>query len=345
MRGFMMFSSRSLHSRKRKGIALASSVLAGALVLPLSGCGTLAADAKDKYPTKSIDYVIPFEAGGTTDLLGRQVGDSLADEIGSKVVYDNVAGSGGALGTEQAVTADPDGYTLGMSAVSTMTVAPLQNSKLSYQKPEDYTVFGRLPIQPMVLAVKADAPWDTMSEFVEDARKNPGKLSISNSGTYATPGLASYATERAADVEFNIVPYAGGGADARNAVLGGDADATIAGGPLFKGFVDIGDMKILGVYFDGEYPLYPDAPSAFDEGVEWEAVAEFILVGPPGLPEEVTNTVSDNLESAITTEKFENEVDKLGFIADYADPAETERIIKDAQGTNAELVDYVESRQ
>lgn len=320
------------------------AALVGTLVLAAVSCGTSTSSAGD-YPNSSISYVVPFEAGGTTDLLGRQVGTALSEAMDTKVSFDNVAGAGGALGTERAVTAKADGYTVGMAAVTTMTVAPLQNPDLSYQSTDDYTIFGRLPLQPMVLVVREDAPWDTMGEFIQDAGKNPGTVSIAHSGTYTTPGLASYAMERAADVKFNIVPYAGGGSDARNAVLAGDADATIAGGPLFEGFVKSGQMKVIGVFFDGGYPLYPDAPSAFDEGVEWEAVSEFLLLGPPRIPEDVASKISENLKAAVTSSDFEAKAKELGFISDYADPEETSKLVQQAQGEMAELVDYVETRQ
>lgn len=321
-----------------------AAALSGTAVLAMTACGTLA-KSSGEYPSGSISYIVPFEAGGTTDLLGRQVGAALANEMDAKVTFDNVSGGGGALGTERAVTAEADGYTVGMTALTTLTVAPLQNPDLSYQSIDDYTIFGRLPRQPMVLAVRADAPWDSMSEFVEDAAKSPGKLSIANSGTYSTPGLASYAMERAADVKFNIVPYAGGGSDARNAVLAGDADATIAGGPLFEGFVKSGEMKVIGVFLDGDYPLYPDAPSAFDQGVEWEAVSEFLLLGPPQIPEDVAATITEELKASVTSSDFEDKANELGFISDYAGPEETAKLVKEAQDEMAELVDYVATRQ
>ena len=302
-------------------------------------------DAAADFPSKRVEFVVPFAPGGGTDLLAREYGDALAEALGGDVSYQNVEGAGGAVGADRVVQSEPDGHTVGMPTGVALTVGPLTNDDLSFATPEDYTVFGKLPIHPMVIVTSADAPWESLSDLVAAAEETPGEISIAVSGTYSTPGLAAYAIEQEGGVEFNVVPFTGGGADARTALVAGEVDAAIAGGAVYKGFVDANELKVLGVFHDEPYPLYPDAPLSMDEGIDWQAASDFFLIGPPGVPADIQERISTAAEEAVNNEDFASFAEESGYVIEWTGPEESIEILDEYTSDMTELVQYVQSRQ
>jgi len=198
-------------------------VVVAAIALMLASNG---AAAQDAYPSRPITLVAPFPPGGVADLTARPVAAALEKVLKNPVGVVNKTGAAGAVGMQYVATSRPDGYTL-LLALSSISIIP-EADKIFGRQPA-FTVDQFAPIalvsaDPTILVVRAESPWKTAKEFIEDAQKRPGQISYSSSGVYGTLHMAMTLLEHAANVKLRHVPYAGAG-PALTAILGGHADA------------------------------------------------------------------------------------------------------------------------
>jgi tripartite-type tricarboxylate transporter receptor subunit TctC len=203
-----------------------SCLAAGALLL----CAAGAALAQAPYPSKPITMIVPFPPGGLADLVARPVAEAMARDLGQPVVIENKAGAGGGIGMAYVAKAPADGYTVVMS-LSSFTVLPEADVVLG--RPQMYALNALRPIarftaDPTVLAVRADAPWKTAKDFVEDAKQHPGKINYGSSGNYGTMHVPMEILAQNAGVKLTHVPYTGAG-PAVVALLGGQIQALSTG--------------------------------------------------------------------------------------------------------------------
>ena len=184
----------------------ARSALAGCLltVAALAATPTSAAD----YPTRPIKLVVPYAAGGPTDVLGRLVGEFLSRDLKQPVIVENKAGAQGAIGAEIVARSEPDGYTLFVTAASIIVLNPMLYKKLSYD-PRDLRVLSLMTDLPVVMEVHPSVPAKTVAEFVAYAKANPGKVNFGSAGTGGTIHLAGEMFKQIAGVDIVHVPYRG----------------------------------------------------------------------------------------------------------------------------------------
>jgi tripartite-type tricarboxylate transporter receptor subunit TctC len=282
--------------------ALAVLVCAGAL----SACGVGGPEAGSSgadYPTKNVRIVVPYAAGGPTDLAGRASADCLSNQLGQPFVVENIDGGAGAIGMTEMTTAKPDGYTLAIGTIGNIVVAPLVGEGVQYSS-DDIVPLGKIYEMPSALVVPADSPYDTAEELIAAAEAEPGRVKV------ATPGAASLyhvALQRLADehgVEFNVVPF-DGGAPAVTAFLGGNVDAMfLEASEQIRGLQSGGKGAIVATGSPDPVDFLGDVPTLESLGYDGlpSTSAFFTLVAPAETPQEVLDTLGETLETCLADE-------------------------------------------
>jgi tripartite-type tricarboxylate transporter receptor subunit TctC len=280
-----------------------------ALVL-LAGVAPAAAD---DYPSRPITLVAPFPPGGVADLTARPVAAALEKVMKNPVGVVNKTGAAGAVGMQFVATSKPDGYTL-LLALSSISIIP-EADKL-FGRPPAFTVDQFAPIalisaDPTILVVRADSPWKTAKEFIEDAKKRSGQISYSSSGIYGTLHMAMELLSHAAGIKLRHVPHAGAG-PALNAILGGHVDALASGPSVVIPQIKAGKLRALAGWGASRVAAMPDVPTFKELGYP---DAEFYIwagiFAPKGTPEPVLAKLRTGTREAVNDPAFKNAMDKL----------------------------------
>ncbi len=258
--------------------------VAAAALLCLSATATMTVQAAG-YPERPVTLVVPFPPGGVADTIARPIAQALGDKLGQPIVIENKGGAGGAIGIGQAGRAKPDGYTLLMS-LSSISILPaadrLLERKPAYQL-DQFVPIARITADPTVLVVRADAPYKTLDEFLEAARKQGGKLSYGSSGIYGTMHVPMEMLQNAAGIKMMHVPFTGAG-PAVQALVGGQVDALATGPSSVMQLIQAGRVRPLAHWGDGKLESLPQVPSLKSKGldasfVQWSGI--FALAGTP----------------------------------------------------------------
>ena len=253
------------------------------------GLAMLAAStAWAQYPERPITMIVPFPPGGVADTVARPIADALSRELGQTVVVDNKGGAGGAIGAGQAARATPDGYTI-MLMLSSISILPeadkVLGRKAAYET-TDFKPIARITADPTVLVVPAQAPWKTVDEFVDAARKAPGKLNYGSSGIYGSMHVPMTMLEQKSGIQMTHVPYTGAG-PAVAALLGGQVDAISTGPSSVLQHVKAGSVRVLAHWGDKPLDSLPDVPSLGDAGYDVKFVQWSGIFVPKDVPAEV----------------------------------------------------------
>jgi len=281
-------------------------------VVVLAAAARVAA-AQDAYPSRPITLVAPFPPGGVADLTARPVAAALEKVLKNPVGVVNKTGAAGAVGMQYVATSRPDGYTL-LLALSSISIIP-EADKIFGRQPA-FTVDQFAPIalvsaDPTILVVRADSPWKTIRDLIDDAQKRPGQISYSSSGVYGTLHMAMTLFEHAANVKLRHVPYSGAG-PALTAILGGHVDALASGPVVVLPHVKAGKLRALAGWGDKRVAALPDVPTFKELGYP---DAEFYIwagvFAPKGTPEPVLARLRDAMRQAVTDAEFKAAMDRL----------------------------------
>jgi tripartite-type tricarboxylate transporter receptor subunit TctC len=280
------------------------------------------------YPTKPVTLVVPFRAGSAPDVTFRILAEQAEKDLGHKVVILNRPGPGGTIGVAEVARAAPDGYTIGMAAVAILTLQPLLQD-LPYKGPDDVTLIAQTNEAPTALAVRADSPWRTLAEFLAEAKKRPGQLSVGLGGglhTILHVGLALL--EKSAGVRFNAVPFDAGAQ--LPAVLGGTVDSGLGQTALFAPHVKAGKLRVLGQF--GRTRALRDVPTFTEQGHDITVIPYEFLIAPKGTPAAVIGRLAGAFRKAVESPAFRDYADKGGLIVSYLGPEElAQRLAADAR--------------
>lgn len=292
----------------------ARSALAGCLLTVAAVAATPAAIAAE-YPTRPIKLVVPYAAGGPTDVLGRLVGEFLGRDLKQPVVVENKAGAQGAIGAEIVARSEPDGYTLFVTAASIIVLNPMLYKKLPYDPVKDFRILALLTDLPVVMEVHPSVPAKTVAEFVAYAKANPGKVNFGSAGTGGTIHLAGEMFKQIAGVDMVHVPYRGAG-PALTDLLAGNIqvmfDTLSTALPPVKG----GLLRPLGVSSEKRSPDLPDVPTIAESGYpDYRVSVWFGIAAPARLPDDVAQKVSASLDRALNDDAFRASLEKIGFPA------------------------------
>lgn len=252
-----------------------------------------------QYPERPIQMIVPFAAGGGADVVARIVAAALSAELGQQVVVDNRGGAGGTIGSELAADAEPDGYTLVMQTVSSAVLNAILYPNLTFDLVEDFEPIGRIGSSATFMYIHNSVPAETLDEFLELARANPGRFSYNSSGLGAIMHLTGELLSERTGIEMVHVPYRGAG-DALTDFIAGATDLTFGIAPAYLPYVNDGILRALMVNGVERHPLLPDVPTAAESGLEdFEISNWYAIFGPAGTPSEVIERVNQALVSAL----------------------------------------------
>jgi len=273
---------------------------------------TLAGSAfAQAWPAKPVRVVVAFTAGGTTDILARNVGQQLSERLGQQFVIDNKPGAGGNLGTELVVRAPADGYTLIVNSVGPIAVNPTLYPKLPYNPLTELVPIVQIAEVPNVLVVHPSLPVKTLEEFVAHAKANPGKLNCSSTGIGTSSHLSCYVLGKRAGFEATHVPYKG--ADALRDLLAGRVQFMFATIPSVRQHIEAGSLRAIAVSSVKRSRSLPDVPTVAERGYPgFEAGSWFGFFGPKGTPPEVISTLNKHVNEIIAVPATEGAMVKEG---------------------------------
>jgi len=299
------------------------TALAATSALALVACGSNTSssgggggEAGDWQPNRPITYIIPYGTGGSTDPIGRQFASQLSEILGAEVIVENREGGAATIGTTGIVTAQPDCYTIGLSNHTALANQPALNADLPFQTTDDYTPLIKLGDIPVVLAVNADTPWQTLEEFLAAAEEDPNGIGYGTSGAGGTPDSAAKLLEIRSGIELNRVPFSGGGGEALTATVSGEIDSIGTFYPSMQGFLDSGDLRPLGVFYDEEYPLLADLPLIGQEYEGASMPAAYYTIAPANLDESCRDTLVEASKQVVESEEFQSWAEENGFVTD-----------------------------
>jgi tripartite-type tricarboxylate transporter receptor subunit TctC len=273
------------------------------------------AAAQTAFPSKPVELVVPFQPGGGTDALARAFADATRRHMPQSVVIVNKPGASGAIGWQDVINARPDGYRLAVVTVEVTTLPHMGLAKFSY---EDLTPIARLNADQAAITVRADAPWNTVEEFLAAAKKDSGKLSMGNAGNGSIWHLAAAALEDKTGTKFNHTPFQGAG-PAVLALLGGHIDAVAVSPAEVTIHVQAGKLKTLAVMAEQRVKGFDKVPTLKERNIDlvigtWRGIA-----APKNTPPEVIAYLKEVSRKAADEPAFREVLDKqnLGFA--YAD--------------------------
>jgi tripartite-type tricarboxylate transporter receptor subunit TctC len=284
------------------------SLLAGAVLAALSPAGAPA----ENYPNRAITMVVPFAAGGLTDVPARILAAMLQERTGQSIVVENKVGGSGTVGGAYAVRAAPDGYTLFANSIA--DAQNLHFMPVPYNAVDDFAMIGMIVEgPPLVLIVDAALPYKSVADMVADARANPKKLSFGTSGPATSPALALAQLNALAKTEIVGVPYRGSGEAARN-VAGGGIQGAFAFYAQAKPLADDGKVRALAVASPQRIPTWPEVPTFAELGYPNFDYNGFVgLAAPLKTPPEIIAWLNKQLNEVVQSELFRSRMEALGM--------------------------------
>ena len=299
-----------------RGAALALSVCA--LALPASAA---------EYPTHAIKMIVPFAAGGGTDVLARIVAQNINIKLGQPVVVENQPGASGAIGTRAVMKAEPDGYTLLMAstgALMAVSAGAKEEGPFDVNKYLTPIVIGAAP--PYLLVASPTLPVKTTADLIRYAKEKPEALSYGSSGIGAASHLSGLLFAGMTGIKLLHVPYRGTGPGVTD-LIGGRIDLMFAPGPVVQQFVQSGELNALGVTDTQRSRFYPDVPTVADAVPGYESVGWFGLLAPPKTPPEIVRKLNEVIVAAMQTQEFRDHLATLGAEPKPQTPEEFGRYI------------------
>jgi tripartite-type tricarboxylate transporter receptor subunit TctC len=286
-------------------------ILALALALPAPAFA-------QQFPAKEVSIIIPYAPGGATDLVFRALANSTQKYLGKAVVVVNKAGGGGTVGVVEAQRAKPDGYTL-LTAITPLTILPHQvKTTFTYQ---DFEPIINVVQDPVMFQVQAQAPWKTLQEFLDYARRNPGIITVGNSGAGGGVHLIALAFEKAAGVKFNHIPFAGGGPSV-TALLGGHINAVSVSPPEGIPQVKAGKLRIMALFSERRMSDFADVPTVREQGVDFALGQWRGLAAPKGTPPEAIRILHDAFKKGMEDAAFVKNAADMSVTLAYIGPAD-----------------------
>lgn len=277
-------------------------------------CGAIAAFAQGEadYPNKPIKWIVPYPPGGTTDLLARLMAQWLTQRLGQQVIVDNKPGAGNNIGTEMAIKSPPDGYTIFLVNPANAINATLYKN-LHFNFLEDMAPVGGIIRVPNVMTVRKDFPATTVQEFIDYAKKNPGKVNMASSGTGTSVHLSGELFKTMAGVDMKHIPYKGAG-PATQDLLGGQVDVIFDNMPSMMGHIKAKSVRPLGVTSAQRSPALPDVPAIAEIVPGYEASAWFGASAPKGTPAYAIARLNREINAGLADPQMKARLADLGGV-------------------------------
>jgi tripartite-type tricarboxylate transporter receptor subunit TctC len=282
-------------------------LLAGALSFAFA-----AAASAQAYPTKPIRVIVPYAAGGTSDILARQIGPKLTEAWGQPVVVENKPGANGNVGADFVAKSAPDGYTLLLTDLGGLVISASVYPKLPFNPSKDFTPVVMVSYSPHVLAVNPEVKVKDVKELVALAKAYPGKLNFAISGIGGAPQLAGIEFAQRTGVDWTYIPYKGG-ADAVTGVIGGQAHVLFNGMLATWPHVTSGKLRAIAISAAKRVPSAPDTPTVAEQGLPgFETGSYQGVVGPLGIPRETVSKLNAELVKVLNAAEMKERFAKQG---------------------------------
>jgi tripartite-type tricarboxylate transporter receptor subunit TctC len=285
-------------------------VFAGFVLLCAAFAPAVAADGD--YPTKPIKWIVPYPPGGTTDLLARLMGQWLTQRLGQQVIIDNKPGAGNNIGTEFAVRAPPDGYTIFLVNPANAINARLYR-KLPFVFLDDMVPIGGIVRVPNVMTVRKDFPAKNVAEFIDYGKKNPDKINMASSGAGTSVHLSGELFKFMTGISMKHIPYKGAG-PAITDLIGGQVDVLFDNMPSIIAHIRAGEVRALGVTTMERSPALPDVPAVAEFVPGYEASAWFGAAAPKGTPANVIERLNREMNAALADPGMKAKLAALGGV-------------------------------
>ena len=272
--------------------------------------------AKEAWPNKPIRIIVPFNAGGATDILARTVGDALSRRVGQPVVVDNRGGAGGILGTDAVAKAAPDGYTLLVSLSTSMLINQFLYAKLPYNPQKDITPITQIAAAPVTLVVHPSVPASNMKELLAYVKANKAKLSYGSWGVGSYAHLAGAYMSKTLNADMTHVAYKGEAPMIQD-LIGGQLQLCFSSALNTKPFIEAGRLKAIGVTGRQRMDILPQLPSIYEQGVPDDAYSIFgwVAMGAPaGMPKELVDVLYGHLREIAKDPKVLERTVGAGFM-------------------------------
>lgn len=313
----------------------------GVLATAVGAIGIGHAAASD-YPTRQIEIIVPFGAGGGGDTSQRIFNKHAEPVVGQTLVVTNKPGAGGVIGWAEALQATPDGYTL-MAVTSPQNVLPaiLSPAETGYTN-DQFTYLCVFAVLADVILVPEASEFQTLADLVDHAKANPGTVTVANTGTLGADYMVTVMIEDAAGIEMTKVPF-NSGAEGNQATLSGTTNAQVAS--ALHAVSQQGAMRTLGIASAERNPMIPDVPTFREQGYDVISERYRVVAGPPGLPEDVVAYWADVCEQVTQDDAFIAEMANVGAPVEYKGPEDTTRAIGDMVGAMERLAEQYDLRQ
>lgn len=300
-------------------IRLAAVAAAGLLALTGCGANATSTNTASDFPRKgkSVEIVVAFGSGGAVDTAARLIQPVLEKELGTNVEVINKPGAGGQIGYTQLTSAKPDGYTIGATGSPSVVVSPLDPSRGAKYTRDSFQPLGRQVIDPTVIAVQPDSPYQTLKDLLDAAKANPKSMTASTTGLQTGEHFAMAQIQETTGSEFAPVHFSEGASQATTAFLGKHVDILVANVSDVTDLTKQGKARVLGVMSEERAPSLPDVPTFKESGYDLVAGTARGYSAPAGLPDEVAEKLEAALQKAIEDPAVVQKMNDLGLQTSY----------------------------
>ena len=304
----------------------------GAGALALTACATEGGDA-DAFPERPISYIVPFDAGGESDLTARLQQAPLQEILGVDVTISNQPGGGGALGWSELTRTAADGYTVMGHNIPHIILQPMMRDDAGYETDQLETVYF-FQSTPNVLMVAADSPYETIDDFIAAAEADPGSLSVGGSGDFSANHVGTLLMNDEAGIETTYTPFSGTGA-ATPALLGGHVDALMTYTPMID---QLGDqVRVLAVATEETLPQWEEYETFVENDIDLADGAYRGVAVPPETPQEIVDTLTDAFAEVNADPEYIEQSEAQGFVIEDIRPDEAEELIAERREVYEDL--------
>ena len=305
----------------------------------LAACVALlpAAAMAQAYPSKPVKIIVPFPAGGATDVVARLLAQKLGEAWGQSVIVENRTGAGGNIGADAAAKSPPDGYTLFMTSGSIVTANPHMYKSLTYDPARDLVAITNVASGPQVIAVGSSVAAKDLKEFIAYARANPGKVNLGSAGVGTQTHLAAENFAFAAGIDLTHVPYKGEG-PAMTDLMGGQIQLVTPNLGAAIGLVQQGKIRALAVTSRQRNAQLPDVPAVAETLPGFENAGWFGLMAPTGTPRDVIDRVYKDSAKILLSDEFRAKLAQQGMVPVANTPAEFAAAIREESARWAKVI-------
>jgi tripartite-type tricarboxylate transporter receptor subunit TctC len=320
-------------------VRMPGALLIAALMLSTMPVGNAqTTNAAAGYPNKIIKIVVPYPPGGSTDLLGRMLGQKIQERLGQTVLIENRAGASGSIGASYVATSPPDGYTLFLGTSTALAVNPHLNRSLPYDPQRDFTPVILASIWPSLVVVNNTVPVRSMKELNDYLKSRPGKESYASAGNGTPAHLGAEMYKKLMGIEMTHIPYKGG-APALTDLMSGQTTMMFAIWPDAMPFVKAGKLKALAVTTAQRSPLEPDLPTVAESGVPgYELLGWVAFMAPAGTPREIVAKLNKAFNEALQEKDVGEKLTGLGFEVGGGTPERLGELIRSESKTWQQVI-------